>query len=196
MTLAGRYDHYEGFGGTTNPKFSFKWQPIDMLAFRGAYSTGFKVPTFNQMYYGVAESPYTGLDLADPASCPGGVADPTKAGCETIQPNLITGGKKDLEPEESKQKSFGVVIEPTQWLNASVDWWEIKREKTIQAGISIDTLIDNYATFADNFIRDSSGQIVAIDQRYINSGGSLMRGIEIDANARFDDVFEIGRAHV
>lgn len=189
VTLAGRYDHYEGFGGTTNPKFSFKWKPIDMLAFRGAYSTGFKVPTFNQMYYGVAESPYTGQDLADPASCPGGVADPTKAGCEAIQPNLITGGKKDLEPEESKQKSFGMVIEPTEWLNASVDWWEIKREKTIRSGISIDTLIDNYAIFADNFIRDSSGQIVAIDQRYINSGGSLMRGIELDANARFEDVF-------
>ncbi|MFT4249372.1 MAG: TonB-dependent receptor [Pseudomonas sp.] len=183
VTLAGRYDHYEGFGATTNPKFSFKWQPLGALAFRGAYSTGFKVPTFNQLYYGVSETAYTGLDLADPASCPGGVADSSTPGCEAIQPNLITGGKTDLKPETSRQKSLGVVIAPTDWFNLSVDWWEIERENTIRAGISIDTLIANYATFAENFIRDDSGQIVAIDQRYINSGGSLMRGIELDANA-------------
>ncbi|WCE05241.1 TonB-dependent receptor [Pseudoxanthomonas sp. JBR18] len=188
VTLAGRYDHYEGFGGTTNPKFSFKWQPIDALAFRGAYSTGFKVPTFNQMFYGEAESPYTGLDLADPATCPGGVADTSTPGCEAIQPNLLTGGKKDLDPEESRQKSLGVVIAPVDWFNMSVDWWEIKREKTIRSGISIDTLVENYDTFADNFIRDANGNITAIDQRYINSGGSLMRGIETDVNLTFDDV--------
>src|SRR3546814_5966116 len=43
MTIAGRHDRYDGFGGTTNPKYSFKYQPVDWLAFRGAYSTGFKV---------------------------------------------------------------------------------------------------------------------------------------------------------
>ncbi|MET1024409.1 MAG: TonB-dependent receptor [Pseudoxanthomonas sp.] len=188
LTLAERYDHYEGFGGTANPKISFKWQPIDALAFRGAYSTGFKVPTFNQLFYGESESPYTGLDLADPATCPGGVANPGVAGCQAIQPNLLTGGKQDLDPEESRQKSLGVVIAPVEWFNMSVDWWEIKREKTIRAGVDIDTLVANYDTFASNFIRDDAGNITAIDQRYINSGGSLMRGIETDINVAFDDV--------
>ncbi|AER57769.1 putative TonB dependent receptor [Pseudoxanthomonas spadix BD-a59] len=188
LTLAERYDHYEGFGGTENPKVSFKYQPLDGLAFRGAYSTGFKVPTFNQLFYGEALSPYTGLDLADPATCPGGVASPTVPGCESIQPDLLTGGKQDLDPEESRQKSLGVVIAPVDWFNMSVDWWEIKREKTIRSGISIDTLVDNYDTFASNFIRDGNGNITAIDQRYINSGGSLMRGIETDINLTLDDV--------
>ncbi|WDS35589.1 TonB-dependent receptor [Pseudoxanthomonas sp.] len=188
LTLAERYDHYEGFGGTANPKVSFKYQPFDALAFRGAYSTGFKVPTFNQLYYGESESPYTGLDLADPATCPGGVANPNVAGCESIQPNLLTGGKKDLDPEESRQKSLGVVIAPVAWFNMSVDWWEIKREKTIRSGVDIDTLVANYDTFASNFIRDADGNITAIDQRYVNSGGSLMRGIETDINVTFDDV--------
>lgn len=188
VTLAGRYDHYEGFGGTTNPKFSFKWQPFDALAFRGAYSTGFKVPTFNQLYYGVSESPYTGLDIADPATCPGGVANSSTPGCAAIQPNLITGGKTDLKPETSRQKSVGVVVAPAEWFNVSVDWWEIERENTIRAGVDIDTLLENYDEFSANFIRDASGQVVAIDQRYINSGGSLMRGIELDANLLFNDV--------
>ena len=186
VTLAGRYDHYEGFGATTNPKVSFKWQPIDALAFRGAYSTGFKVPTFNQLFYATTPLPYTALDLADPETCPSGIADATTPGCEMIQPDLLTGGKTDLDPEESAQKSFGVVFSPIDWFNASLDWWEIEREQTIRAGISLDTLIDNYDTFKDNWIRDSSGEVVAIDQRYLNSGGSLMRGIEIDGNLMFD----------
>src|SRR3546814_2348123 len=50
MTIAGRHDRYDGFGGTTNPKYSFKYQPVDWLAFRGAYSTGFKVPSFAQLF--------------------------------------------------------------------------------------------------------------------------------------------------
>ncbi|KAF1712603.1 TonB-dependent receptor [Pseudoxanthomonas kalamensis DSM 18571] len=190
VTIAGRHDDYEGFGGTDNPKVSFKWQPIDSLAFRGAYSTGFKVPTFNQLYYGTSLSPYTGLDLADPATCPSGIADPSIPGCEMIQPDLLTGGKEDLDPEESTQKSIGVVFSPIDWFNMSLDWWEIEREKTIRSGISVDTLIENYDTFADNWIRDANGDVIAIDQRYLNSGGSLMRGIELDANLMFDDVFD------
>lgn len=181
VTLAARYDEYDGFGSTTNPKVSFKYQPIEGVAFRGAYSTGFKVPSFNQLFNGVTASPYTGLDLADPATCPGGVADASIPGCESIRPDILTGGKEDLEPEESTQKSFGVVLAPVDWMNVSVDWWEIERENTIR-GADLDTLIDYYDLFSANWIRDASGEVVAIDRRYINSGGSLMRGIEIDGN--------------
>jgi len=189
VTAAARYDHYQGFGSTTNPKYSFKWRPLDSLAFRGAYSTGFKIPTFNQLYNGVSEIPYTGLDWADPATCPGGRADPLTPGCEAIQPVRITGGKADLQPETAQQKSVGVVFDPASWFNISFDWWEIKRKDSIRAGISVDTLLDNYASFSDNFIRDDNGQITAIDQRYLNSGGSIMRGIEIDSRIRIPDVF-------
>src|SRR3546814_12259397 len=44
------------------------------------------------------------------------------------------------------------------------------------------TLIDNYDLFSANWIRDSSGKVIAIDRRFINSGGTLMRGVELDAN--------------
>ena len=181
ITLAGRYDKYDGFGSSTNPKVSFKYQPMDELLFRGAYSTGFKVPSFNQLYNGVTESQYTGLDLADPATCPGGVANETVAGCELIQPVEIFGGKEDLKPEESKQKSFGFVVVPVDYFNISVDWWEIERTNTIRSAPR-DVLINNYDQFTSNWIRNGSGDVVAIDRRYINSGGTLTRGIEIDAN--------------
>jgi iron complex outermembrane receptor protein len=181
LILATRYDRYDGFGSTTNPKVSFKYQPVDWLLFRGAYSTGFKVPSFNQLFNGITEVLYTGLDLADPATCPDGVANPSIPGCELIQPVELLGGKEDLEPEESKQKSFGVVFAPNETFNLSLDWWEIERENTIQPAAR-EVLVEFYDVFQDHWIRDANEDVVAIDRRYINSGGSLSRGVEVDAN--------------
>ncbi len=182
VTLAGRHDRYDGFGGTTNPKYSFKYQPVDWLAFRGAYSTGFKVPSFAQLFRGVNESLYTARGLADPATCPGGIPNPAQPGCEEITGmDVLSGGNRNLAPEESKQKSVGVVFAPTRNFNLSIDWWEIERLNTIRAA-NLDTLINEYDLFKDNWIRDASGKIIQIDQRFVNTGGTLTRGIEIDAN--------------
>ncbi|MBS0215359.1 MAG: TonB-dependent receptor [Proteobacteria bacterium] len=183
VDLAVRHDRYDGFGGTTNPKYSFKWQPADWLAFRGSYSTGFKVPDFAKLFRGVIESPYTGQDLADPAICPGGNYNPDVPACSgQIKPNILSGGNPKLEPEKAKQKSIGFVLAPTRNSNITVDWWEIERTNTIRSGFSLTTMRNNYALYASNFIRDSSGQIIDIDQRYINTGGTLNRGIELDGN--------------
>lgn len=181
LNLAARYDDYSGFGSTTNPKVSFRYSPFESLLVRGAYSTGFKVPTFTQLYRGISEQQYVGLDLADPATCPGGRADATKPGCEVIRPDQLFGGKPDLMPETSTQRSFGLVYSPMQWFNIALDWWEIERENTIRSA-DLRALIDNYDLFKDNWIRDASGEVIAIDRRFINSGGSLMRGVELDAN--------------
>ena len=184
LDLAVRHDRYDGFGGTTNPKYSFKWQPASWLAFRGSYSTGFKVPDFAKLFRGVTESPYTGVDLADPATCPNGQYNPDVPACSAqIKPNIITGGNTALAPEKAKQKSVGFVLAPTHATNLSVDWWEIERTNTIRSGFSLATMRSNYPLYASNFIRDPSGNITAIDQRFINTGGTLTRGIELDANA-------------
>lgn len=181
VTLAGRYDKYDGFGSTTNPKIAFSYRPMEQIMLRGAFSTGFKVPSFNQLFNGITESQYTGLDLADPATCPGGIADETVAGCERIQPVELFGGKPDLSPEESEQKSFGFVVVPTDYLNFSVDWWEIERTNTIRSAPR-DVLIENYDLFIDNWQRNAAGEVIAIDRRFINSGGTLTSGIELDVN--------------
>ena len=70
-------------------------------------------------------------------------------GCELIQPVIITGGKIDLQPEESEQMSLGLVYAPNSRFNASLDWWEIERTNTIRSP-SLDTLIDNYELFSKN----------------------------------------------
>lgn len=185
VTLAVRHDDYDTFGGTTNPKYSFKWQPFDALAFRGAYSTGFKAPEFTRLFGGRLEGEYTGLDLADPATCPGGVPGPTP-GCEMLnRPDQVFGGNIDLQPEESEQKSFGVVYAPTGNFNVSLDWWEIERLNTIRAP-DINMLRDFYHLFSDRWVRNPDGSVNHLDRTYANTGGTLMSGFELDANLRGD----------
>jgi iron complex outermembrane receptor protein len=180
VTVAGRKDHYQGFGNTFNPKVSFRYQPIQSLMFRGSYNTSFRAPSFNQLYNGVTESPYAGKDLVDPAKCPTLKADSTKPGCESITPNYFTGGKPDLGPETAKQGNLGVVWEPSARFSVSADLWEIRKENTIDT-FTLSTMLANYGLFKDAFWRDPQGNLVYIDQRWINAGERITRGLEIAA---------------
>lgn len=188
LTLSGRYDEYTGFGSTTNPKVAFKFAPVQQLALRGSYSTGFRVPTFNQLYFGITESTYAGKDLADPATCASGKVDPAVAGCASITPIILTGGKPNLGPEESKQWTTGFIWEPNASFNMSVDYWDIRREGTIQS-TTLSTLLANYQLFPGNFLRDSSGTLIAVDNRWVNAGQTITKGVDITArvNGRLAD---------
>ncbi|OYU32378.1 MAG: TonB-dependent receptor [Comamonadaceae bacterium PBBC2] len=187
-TLAVRRDDYSGFGATTNPKVSFRYTPVPTVLARGAYSTGFRVPTFAQQLFGVTESPYSGKDLVDPAKCAGLVVDTTKPGCESITPTTLFGGKSTLGPETSKQWTLGFVWEPVSSFSAGIDFWSISKANSIQS-LSLTTLLNNAALFPANFIRDSNGNLVQIDQRWVNAGESLTTGIDINlrANGRMGD---------
>ncbi|MDH5432874.1 MAG: TonB-dependent receptor [Gammaproteobacteria bacterium] len=177
-TVAVRNDNYSGFGGTTNPKISVKYNPVDSLLLRGAYNTGFRVPSFNQLFDGVTTVPYTGLDMVDPATCPSGVVDANDPGCTNIEPNILYGGKEDLEPEESIQSSYGFVWAPTDEFSFNMDWWKIKKEGTIQLP-GFRAMLDNYDVFRENFIRDNTGNIIAIDSRWVNAGERKTSGVEV-----------------
>ncbi|WP_281278310.1 TonB-dependent receptor [Thalassotalea litorea] len=185
LNLAVRHDDYSGFGGTTNPKYGFTWKPHESVLFRGAYSTGFRVPTFNQLFNGITEEPYTGLDFADPAVCAGGIVQVDDPQCQPIQPTILYGGKPDLGPEESEQASLGFVWAPFDDFSMNVDWWEIIIEGTIQVP-GRDDLVENYDVFEENFIRDSSGELISIDQRYVNAGERNTSGVEFGAKYATD----------
>ena len=180
VTLAVRQDHYSGFGNTVNPKLSFRWQPATSLLFRGSYNEGFRAPSFNQLFNGVTVSTYTGKDLVDPATCPGGKVDTARPGCESITPNIFTGGKDTLGPETAKQGTVGVVFEPSARFSANLDVWEVRKFDSIRS-VTLATMLANYSLFIDQFGRDASNRLVAIDQRWVNAGASVTRGVEVGA---------------
>ena len=181
LTVAARRDDYTGFGASTNPKVSFKVQPVEQFFVRGSYNTAFRVPTFNQIFNGAIQQQYLGSDVADPATCP----PPSRpiAGnpnC-TLVTNLstINGGNPTIGPETAKQYLIGFVFEPFPAFSISVDMWNIERKDQIRVP-SIQLLLANYAIFANRFIPDpTTGTLQFIDQRWLNTGGTRTKGIEV-----------------
>jgi iron complex outermembrane receptor protein len=189
VTAAVRRDDYTGFGSTTNPKISARYQPFQQLLFRGGYNTGFRVPTFNQLFNGATESQFSGATLVDFSRCPAGTVSATP-GCESIRPVIVTGGRPNLGPEESKSFTVGFVAEPVPNFSFGADYWDIEREGTIQL-LDLTTLARNFAFFPERFLRDAAGNIIAIDQRWVNAGDTKTRGV--DVNARLNGALGPGR---
>ncbi len=186
VNLSARRDDYTGFGATTNPKASFKFTPLDSLLFRGSYSKGFRVPTFNQLFNGVTESNFTGAGVVDPGKCPSLIVNTTPGDpCNAVTFVTRFGGRADLGPEKSKLKSLGVVWQPIPEFSTNLDWWSIDREGTIQAlGVTgANGFIQNYNLFRERFIRDASGTLTAIDISWINAGNTETRGLEFGFRA-------------
>jgi iron complex outermembrane receptor protein len=50
LQAALRHDRYEGVGSSTNPKLGLCWQPTRMLVLRASASTGFRAPSFSELY--------------------------------------------------------------------------------------------------------------------------------------------------
>jgi len=126
------------------------------------------------LFNGVTESPYAG-------QVPGPESGRYQAGCESITPNTLTGGKTMLGPETAKQANTGVVFKPSTRFSANLDLWEVRKENAIDT-FTLATLLANYELFKGNFIRAAAGALVQIDQRWVNAGTRITRGI--DAGAR------------
>jgi iron complex outermembrane receptor protein len=182
LSAAGRVDDYTGFGSTFNPKFTAKFRPVDWLMFRASYNTGFRVPSFNQIFNGVTVSPNPGNTLVDPTTCSGVVG--SSPGCAAITPESQSGGNLTLRPETSKQYSFGAVFQPSRHFSATADFWSINVDNVIGT-ITIPQLLANIAAFPDRITR-TNGIITQVDLRTGNFGSRRTQGIEFTANGNID----------
>lgn len=176
VTAAGRVDDYSGFGSTFNPKFTAKFTPTDWLLFRGSYNTGFRVPTFNQIFNGVTQSPNPGNTLVDPTTCPSGAVS-ALPGCSAITPDTLSGGRLELGPETSEQYSVGVVIRPAPRFSLSVDYWSIAVDDTIGA-LTLRQALDNIQFLDPARFQRTNGVLTLVDLRFDNIGSRRTKGLE------------------
>jgi iron complex outermembrane recepter protein len=179
-TLAVRHDNYSDFGGTTNPKVSLRYQPTNQLVLRGSYGTGFRAPSFFQVYgSNTGEAPIPG-NIADPVLCPLNPGNPVFC---AIRPNARQGANPDLNPETSKQWAIGAVFSPIKNFTATMDLWEIKRKDLIYE-LTPQQVVANFQTFPNNFIRAADGTLTGpgayIQAGYVNADGDITRGIDLN----------------
>ncbi len=150
VQLAGRFDHYEGFGGDFNPKVAARWQPAEWIAVRGNYATSFRAPSLAQSGAGVLLSSYRVDCEATPAACGG---DPSADGEALLSEDV---GNPDLGAENARSFGGGIVLTPASGTEILVDYWNIRHENLV--GIDEDDFIRR--ALAGEFPVVGSGQLV------------------------------------
>ncbi len=164
-----RYERYSDFGSTTNPKFTLDWRPIKPIMIRGSYNEGFRAPNLAMTNY---PSRATVGSYDDPYRRPLG-------GTQDLQFQRLTtiNGNSDLDPETSKGKTLGVVVDVpfVDGLRFSVDYFNIK-QKGLIAGPDASQLRNNDR---DLLLAAMNAQLAAgvpIDQIDLGSGTANYAG--------------------
>ena len=214
-TVSGRYDHYgrthsshifatvpdangvnqqigEGDLGNTASagtyKVSARWTPIDSVLIRAAYGSGFKAPNIND----IAGAATFGGSTAGSYTCP----FPGSPGClvGNAQYDLLTGpngnsGAAGLQPEKSKQWTFGGRIEPIRGLSLGLDVWNVKiNNQVLSAGVPEQAGFANpqqYKALFTNPYPDPAGYTtIAYLLAPVNGGVANYRGVDWDFSYR------------
>lgn len=212
---SGRYDHYsEGFGHFS-PKIGAKFTPIQQVAIRGTYSQGFRAPTFAESN---PASSFPGFVTYQPTSCTfllahGGVQNTNgtcSAGTNPYNQSYSVGGgsagNPNLQPETSRSFTGGIVLQPVRWLSFTVDYYNIKKDKTIvngpllgsaraayyaQTNLAAATAavaaIPGYSVSAvdavDPLFPNALPRVLVINAPYVNSGYFKTQGLDFSLAA-------------
>ncbi len=100
LTAAVRYEHYDDFGETWDPKVGLLWSPVPGVVLRASYGTSFRAPLLSETVglYNVFYFPPALLTAS--GAPPGGVV-------------LATAGTNpDVGPERSRSWTAGVELQP------------------------------------------------------------------------------------
>ncbi|MCB0377433.1 MAG: TonB-dependent receptor [Bdellovibrionales bacterium] len=117
--VAFRFDHYDDFGSTVNPKLSFRYTPVKSLMIRASAGTGFKAPQMQKLY--AAQT--TGFStFIDQVWCnQSGSTDPDA--CNPKQQPVVQGGNRNLHEEKSFSANLGTVYQATDDHSFGLDLW-------------------------------------------------------------------------
>jgi len=174
LDLAVRYDDYSDFGGTTNPKISVAWRPLDNLLLRASYGEGFRAPNMQELYGNVSESFPSAVDLV---GCENGVAP-----CSTAQYRSFFGGNTELDAETSTSWTVGGVWNATDDLSFEVSYYNISFDNQIST-LGLQRMFQLEADgFTNTVERSADGTVDYVLLTQLNLSGVNTDGIDFSAD--------------
>ncbi|TXH93452.1 MAG: TonB-dependent receptor [Rheinheimera sp.] len=206
LGLGGRYSDYSTSGGEPTYKAELDWTPVDDWKIRASYNRAVRAPNVGELFAPQTNGLWNGVDPC--ANKAGGGAPSANAeqcartGVTAAQYGKITpslagqynglfGGNPDLKPEVADTMSFGIVGQPLDNLNLSIDYWDIKLDEVIgnvSAQLTVDQCIaTGAAAFCDNIKRAPNGSLWIGSNAYvqatnINLASRHWRGIDVSSN--------------
>lgn len=206
VQLAGRFENYSDFGSVAKPKIALAWDIVDGVRVRASYSEGFRAPNLEQ----VNATQYARLATnTDYVRCEADLrqnAITSFNDCgRTASASLLIAGNPDLEPEESTNRSVGLVFQPTfvpvEWgdFTFTVDHWTIEQEKIVgllgaQTALALDYLLRVQGSSNPNVVRAapdadddalfdgtglaSAGTVLSINDSFVNLLPQTVEGVD------------------
>lgn len=167
VSAAGRYDDYEDFGSTFNPKIGVSIKPVEWLDLRGNWGTSFTAPTPLDQLRSNANtiSAFPFVAFTRPGDTPA-------AGSFTV---ALQGSRPNLQPQEADTWSVGfdAKLPFIEGLKLSANYYNVKFSDILATptpGVGI------FTDFPDN-IHTAVGGISAADLRTFGTlaaGGSAV----------------------
>lgn len=112
-----RYDDYSDFGDTINFKLASSFRVTDRVSLRGAVSTGFRAPSMQQQYFNNISTQFVSVS--------GNLVAQERGTFRNDSAVAQAIGIPKLKEEESFNLSMGVVLEPTDSWNITIDAYQI-----------------------------------------------------------------------
>ncbi len=174
---AVRYDKYPN-ADATSPRVGLKWTAMPELAFRASYTRSFRAPVLKQLFGAQEQGAVT---ITNPDQCTKlGVPLDSNGECQ-LNAFEVNGSNPNLQPEKGKTMNLGVVIEPFKDVNATIDWWKIKKTNDISSP-TLGSAID-----AGNWIKE--GARYSIFTNLQNIAEHETSGVDVDARWRVGSTF-------
>ncbi|TVP88273.1 MAG: TonB-dependent receptor [Pseudomonadaceae bacterium] len=159
LTLGGRYERHDAFGGHISPRAYLVWNTTDNWTLKGGVSRGYKTPSLNQLHNGIS-----------------GV---------TAQGATLTIGTPSLDPEITTNTEFGVYYDNLDSFSANVTLFHNQFKDKIDGGTAIPNCFSasnpnqpGCIEFGSGFTQDNFAQST-------NIGRAMTRGIELGSRWEF-----------
>lgn len=204
LSVAGRFEDYDDFGSTSNPKLGIVWSPAEALALRASWGTSFRAPALEH------------------TRAPSGASTMffTRADGSRALGLYLAGGNPDLSPETADTFTTGVDYRRPGGLTFSANYFDTRFTDRIAqpvtenlAGVLFDPALAPFVTlvspatspadlalveawtkrpeFNNTGLYPSTSFAAIVDARWVNTGDVRVRGF--DLSGRYPLEMEGGR---
>ena len=183
VTTAARYDSYNDYGSDVSPKVSVRYNPMDELVLRASYGEGFRAPSLDIL---TQKESFSADSVRDPQHC---LAVGLAETCSD-QIDAFVIANPFLESETSTQFAVGLAYEAAEWIDFSLDYFNIEIDNRIKAFSSgeLVALVNTNQTLPAGMSvqRNQFGEIERITRGFGNQGTLETSGLDLNLNTRFD----------
>lgn len=197
LDLAYRWSDYTTTGDVSTYRAGLNWAVNDFARVRTGYNRAVRAPNVFELFIPQNLGLWGGVDNCagespefSEAQCANTGVTPAQYGNIAFSPasqyNALYGGNPDLDPEEADTFTFGVVLQPTDSMQLSVDYWDIEIDDVI-SNIDPELIVDQcaeFGTLCENVTRAPNGslwqgQAGFVTATNVNLGSQHWEGIDL-----------------